>query len=83
MRQIQKQLSDAERDKHTETVKLRLEVCMHARLHFTAKLTRAFSKYDAKLLKLQKQKAQSDQPSTINHEVYRKVGALLRLQRYG
>ncbi|KAL5471382.1 hypothetical protein EMCRGX_G029495 [Ephydatia muelleri] len=53
LRQIQKQLSDVERDRHTEVVKLRLE-------------------YDAKLLKLQKQRAQSDQPSSTNHEVYRK-----------
>lgn len=72
LRQIQKQLSDVERDRHTEVIKLRLEVCVQ--LNFGPNFVHLVSiKYDAKLLKLQKQRAQSDQPSSTNHEVYRKV----------
>ena len=74
VRQLQKQLADMERDSHTETVKMRLEV-QNSTLAYVLLM---HTQYDAKLLKLQKQNTSRTQSSTaasssVNNEIFRKV----------
>ena len=80
-RQLQKQLTDLERDRHTEVVKLRLEVCttgggVSVAVH-VVRCCQCYPQYDAKLLKLQKQNSKNQcgqsSSSSINHEIFRRV----------
>ena len=76
IQQLQKQLAEVERDKHTEIVKLRLEVSCSCVFLLLAMISLFILKYDAKLLKLQKQNTRSQaQPSTssMNSDIFRRV----------
>ena len=80
VKQLQKQNADLERARHTEVIKLRLEVYRKNVIFKTVcHSISGITQYDAKLLKFQKQSArnQAPQSSSFNNEIFRKVGNVL------